>query len=148
MRGVSHKMGAARRLYQLVHSHRRDDGNLGNTQRARNCLASSPERDDGPLQNRGYRYQQPFQHPSFPLQERGIVICAPRFFHTDILRSAAISQPHIPLSSKRCRTGWGNARGNVNAKNVSIKPGNLATSTNTPLSNSSLTTIGGTTANP
>lgn len=55
VRGVGYLVGAARRLYYLVHSHRRDDHNAGNTRGVRNRLALRPERDDGQLQNRGYR---------------------------------------------------------------------------------------------
>lgn len=55
VRGVGYLVGAARRLYYLVHSHRRDDHNPGNTRGVRNRLATRPERDDGQLQNRGYR---------------------------------------------------------------------------------------------
>lgn len=42
-------------MYYLVHSHRRADGNTGNTRHARMRLVPTPERDDGLLQNRGYR---------------------------------------------------------------------------------------------
>lgn len=47
VRGVGYLVGAARRLYYLVHSHRRADGNTGNTRRARRRLVPAPERDDG-----------------------------------------------------------------------------------------------------
>lgn len=56
VRGVGYLVGAARRLHYLVHSHRRADGNTGNTRCARKCLVRAPERDDGLRQNRGYRY--------------------------------------------------------------------------------------------
>jgi len=59
-------VGAARRLYYIVHSHRRADGNTGNTRHARMRLVPTPERDDGLLQNRGYRRRTPLRiaHPA------------------------------------------------------------------------------------
>jgi len=59
VRGVGYMVGAARRLYYLVHSHRRDDHKVGNTHGVRSRLAVWPERDDGQLQNRGYRRRTP-----------------------------------------------------------------------------------------
>jgi hypothetical protein len=61
VRGVGYLVGAARRLYYLVHSHRRADGNVGNTHSARMRLVPAPERDDGLLQNRGYRRRTPLR---------------------------------------------------------------------------------------
>ena len=64
VRGVGYLVGAARRLYYLVHSHRRDDHNPGNTRGVRNRLATRPERDDGQLQNRGYRRRTLLPYPA------------------------------------------------------------------------------------
>ena len=63
VRGVGYLVGAARRLHYLVHSHRRDDHNPGNARGVRNRLALRPERDDGQLQNRGYR-RRTYSHPA------------------------------------------------------------------------------------
>ena len=45
VRGVGYLVGAARRLYYLVHSHRSDDRAPGNPREARNCLGGNTERE-------------------------------------------------------------------------------------------------------
>ena len=45
MRGVGYLVGAATRLYYLVHSHRRDDRETGNPRGSRNRLGVFAERE-------------------------------------------------------------------------------------------------------
>ena len=45
MRGVGYLVGAAKRLYYLVHSHRRDDREPGNTRESRSRLGGNTGRE-------------------------------------------------------------------------------------------------------